>query len=83
MRSKCPFNHCILCSEVNMKFNRREIRNFFFKYKTLASERSPWQQHSVNSSVRLPNHYTRAKLEKVLAITFKDIHYFIYIIYYS
>ena len=38
---------------------------------------------SVNSSVRLPNHYTRGKLEKVLAITSKDIHYFIYIIYYS
>ena len=34
----------------------------------------------MNSSVRLPNHDTRAKLEKVLAITSKDIHYFIYII---
>ena len=59
----------------------------FFKYKTFASERSPWQQHSVNGSVRLPNHnpnhYTSAKLEKVLAITSKDIHYSIYIIYYS
>ena len=55
----------------------------FFKYKTFASERSPWQQHSVNSSVRLPNHHTRAKLEKVLAITSEDIHYFIYISYYS
>ena len=40
----------------------------FFKYKTFASERSPWQQHGVNSSVRLPNHYIHAKLEKVLAI---------------
>ena len=30
-----------------------------------------------------PDHYTRTKLEKVLAITPKDIHYFIYIIYYS
>ena len=29
----------------------------------------------MNSSVRLPNHDTRAKLEKVLAITSKDIHY--------
>ena len=26
----------------------------FFKYKTFAFERSPWQQRSVNSGVRLP-----------------------------
>ena len=50
---------------------------------TFASERSPWQQRRVNGSVRLPNHHTHAKLEKVLPITSKGIHYFIYIIYYS
>ena len=33
--------------------------------------------------MRLPNLYARAKSEKILAITSKDIHYFIYIIYYS
>ena len=31
----------------------------------------------VNSGVRLPNHYTHAKLERVLPITSKDIHCFI------
>ena len=83
MRSKCTYNHCILCSAVNIVLWERNKEFLFFQFKTFASERSPWQQHSVNSSVRLPNHYTRAKLEKVLAITSKDIHYFIYIIYYS
>ena len=31
----------------------------------------------MNSGVRLPNHYTHTKLEKVLPITYKDIHYLI------
>ena len=45
---------------------------FCFKYKTIASKRSPWQHHGVNADMR----YTRAKLEKVLLITSKDIHQF-------
>ena len=65
-----------------MPFNRRYKDILFFKYKTFASERSPWQQHGVNSGVRLPNHYTRAKLEKIVRIAFRDIHHFINIIYY-
>ena len=77
--------YSVQCSKYHLIGAKSEF--LFFKYKTFASERSPWQQHSVNSSVRLPNHYTRAKLKKVLVITSKDIHYFIYIyiyiIYYS
>ena len=41
------------------------------------------QQPSVNSDVRLLNHYTHKKFEKILSITLKDIHHFINIIYYS
>ena len=47
-----------------------------------ASERSPWQQHGVNSGVHAPNYYTHEKLEKVLPITFKNIHHFINVFYY-
>ena len=54
-----------------------QIQDIFIRMISMATA------YSVNSSVRLPNHYTRAKLGKVLAITSKDIHYFIYIIYYS
>ena len=81
-----PSPTIIFTKELVLKSGSTIGRNrefLFFKYKTFASERSPWQQHSVNSSVRLPNHYTRAKLKKVLVITSKDIHYFIYVIYYS
>ena len=35
------------------------------------------QQHVVNSDVRLFNHYTHAKFEKILSVTSKDIHHFI------
>ena len=67
-----------------MSFSRREIIIFlFFKYKTFASERSTWKNHGVNSGMRLPNHYTHANLEMVLCISSKDIHYFIFIVYYS
>ena len=30
MQSKCTYNQRILCSAVNISFNRREIRNFCF-----------------------------------------------------
>ena len=67
-----------------MSFNRRQKTIFcLFKYNTFASERSPWQQHGMNIGARLPNHYTRAKLEKVLPITSKDIHHFLNTICYS
>ena len=55
----------------------------YFKYKTFAPLRSPWQQHDVNSNVRLPNLYIRANFEKVLPITSKDIHHFVNVIYHS
>ena len=54
-----------------MSFNRREITI------SIANTRN------TNTRVRLPNHYTHAKLEKVLPITSKDIKYFISIVYYS
>ena len=41
------------------------------------------KQHDVSSGVRLPNHYTHTKLEKVLLITSKNIRHFINAIYYS
>ena len=67
-----------------MSFNWKEIKIFlFFRYKTFASEQSPWQQQGVISIVHFPNHYIRANLEKVLPITFRDIHHVINIIYYS
>ena len=37
----------------------------------------------MNNGVRLPNHYTHAKIEKVLSLISKDIHDFINIIYYA
>ena len=52
-------------------------------FVAFVSEQSPWQQHGVNSGVRLPNDYTYTKLEKVLPITSKDNRDFIDIIYYS
>ena len=39
-------------------------------------KRPSWQQHGVNNGVRVPNHYTYAKLEKILQITSKDINQF-------
>ena len=81
MQSKCTYNHCVLCSAVNIVYWERNKEFLFFKHKTFASKRSLWQQHSVNSSVRLPNHYTRAKLKKVLAITSKDSKKSIFICY--
>ena len=50
---------------------------------TFASERSPWQQQGVNSGVRLPNHNTNAKFERVLSDIYRDIHRFKNVIYYS
>ena len=41
------------------------------------------QQHGVNSGVRLPNHYTHAKWEKVLTITLKYIRHFINILAFA
>ena len=61
--------HCRKCRFIGEKSER-------------SCERSPWQQHGVNSGVRLPNYYTRTKLEKLLPITSKDIYHFInYILY--
>ena len=51
MQSKCTYNHCVLCSAVNIVYWERNKEFLFFKHKTFASERSLWQQHSVNSSV--------------------------------
>ena len=61
-----------------MSFNRKNEDFLFIKYKTFAIERSPWQQDGVNSGVRLPNHYTHAKLK--MPMKSKDIHHFINII---
>ena len=59
------------CSK--MSFNRRKLAIFFcFLNTTFASEQFPWQQ-AVRCGMYLPNHYTRAKLEKVLPITSKHI----------
>ena len=83
MRSKRTYNYSILCTAINVVQWERNKDFLFFKYKTFASERSPWQQHGVNNGVRLPNDYTYTKLGKVLPVASKDVRHYITTIYYS
>ena len=67
-----------LCALQSMSFNWREIEIFcFFNTRHLHPNDLHGRQHGVNSGVRLSNHYTRAKLEKILPITSRDIRRFI------
>ena len=65
-----------MCTAVNIVYYEKNEDLVFFKFKAFASERSPWQQHDVNSDVHLPNHYTHAKLENFLPITSKNTNHF-------
>ena len=83
MQSTREFNCSFMCIAVNVVSLERNKGFLFLKQKTFAFERSPWQQLGVNSGVHFLHHNTRAKLEKILPTTPRDIHRFINIIYYS
>ena len=60
-----------------MSFNGKEIAIFSFSN----TRDSQWQQHGVNNSVRLPNHYTQAKLENELRSVKYIKRYSSYLVY--
>ena len=82
MRSKRIYNYSILRTAVNIVNRREMFFLFFFKPKTFASKQSLWQQQGMNSGVRLPNHYSHAKLQNFLPMASKDFYHFLNIIYY-
>ena len=48
-----------------------QFKSFFFPKPFML------QQHNMNSGVKLPNCYSRAKFEKFLPAIYRDIHHFI------
>ena len=74
-------NYSILYTAENVV---QEARNNLFCFlNTKHLHPNDLHGNSICIGVRFPNHYTHAKLEKVLPITPKDIRHFMNISYYS